>query len=109
MSNASKTISPQELAQKQSKNQPVFLLDVREPHEADLCMIPDSVLVPLCQLPARLDELPGDREIVVYCHHGRRSQQAIDYLISQGYGDLYNLTGGIDGWAVFVDPGMTRY
>ncbi|MGE3624476.1 MAG: rhodanese-like domain-containing protein, partial [Bdellovibrionales bacterium] len=55
---------------------PPFVLDVREPWEAELCNLPGSVLIPLGTLPQRLEELPKDRKIVVYCHHGGRSARA---------------------------------
>lgn len=87
----------------------VFLLDVREPNEAEICSIDGATLIPLGQLAARINEVPRDRPVVVHCHHGRRSAQAVQYLQSQGYDDVRNLTGGIEAWAVEVDPEMARY
>lgn len=87
----------------------VFLLDVREQGEWQTCQIPGNTLIPLGQIPARLGEIPKDRRIVAYCHHGGRSGRALQYLEQQGFSDLTNLTGGIDAWAIAVDPEMTRY
>jgi len=87
----------------------LFLLDVREPGEWDTCQIPGNVLIPLGQIPQRLAEIPKDKPIVAYCHHGRRSERALQFLQQHGYGNLRNLTGGIDAWASQVDPAMTRY
>lgn len=87
----------------------LFLLDVREENEYAHSNIDGATLVPLGQIPQRLAEIPRDVPIVAYCHHGRRSERALQYLATQGYGDLCNLTGGIDAWAVTVDPSMPRY
>ncbi len=85
------------------------MLDVRNPNEYQICRIPGTVLVPLPELPARFAEVPKDREVIVHCKAGTRSAKAIEFLKSQGYKKLVNLTGGIMAWADKVDPGMTRY
>ena len=87
----------------------VALLDVREPWEFDLCRIEGSRLIPLSQLPARLGELDPERTTVVICHHGVRSLRAASYLEHCGFGDVVNLTGGIDAWARTVDQAMAVY
>lgn len=86
-----------------------LLLDVREPHETALCKIADSVLMPLGEIRARLNELPHDREIIVICHHGMRSQHAGMLLENAGFPRITNLSGGIDAWATLVEPGMVKY
>lgn len=86
-----------------------FLLDVREPAEFALCQIAGSVLMPMHTVPARLAELPPGQEVVVICHHGGRSMQVAAFLESQGVENLTNLAGGVDAWAVDVDPNMSRY
>lgn len=86
-----------------------FLLDVRESHEADFCRIEGSTLIPLGQLPQRLNELPRDFPIVVHCHHGGRSARAVRYLQEQGFGDVRNLVGGIEAWSLGADPAVPRY
>jgi rhodanese-related sulfurtransferase len=65
--------------------------------------------VPLGQLPARLRELPEDRDLVLVCHHGNRSQNAAQWLAQNGYPNVHNLRGGIEAWAVEVDPAVGRY
>jgi len=85
------------------------VLDVREPRELAVCALDDAVHIPMNEIPARLDELPTDREVVVMCHHGTRSMQVTRFLHHQGYTNARNLAGGIDAWAARVDPGMARY
>jgi rhodanese-related sulfurtransferase len=85
------------------------LLDVREPWEFEVCRIGGSRLIPLGQLPARLSELQLDRPTVVICHHGVRSLRAAAFLEHCGFGDVVNLSGGIDAWARTVEPGMPVY
>ena len=77
--------------------QPVTLLDVREPWEVALCRMEGSLHIPLAQLPARLGELDPDRPTVVICHHGVRSLHAGAFLERQGFGDVVNLRGGLGG------------
>ncbi len=85
------------------------LLDVREPWEYQLVRLEDSVLLPMRQLPAVLDEFSPEQELVLICHHGIRSMQACRYLLSQGYTHIINLKGGIDRWARELDPHMPVY
>jgi rhodanese-related sulfurtransferase len=85
------------------------LIDVREPWEFEYCRIDGSVLIPLGQLPARLDELPRERPLVIVCHHGNRSNVAAAMLMHRGFGEVYNLQGGVELWAAEVDPAMKRY
>ena len=104
-------ISATELAASLKAANPPRLLDVWQPDEHELVALPNSRLVPLPLLPARLGELAdwkGER-IVVYCHHGVRSQMAIRVLAMAGFEKLVNLTGGIDRWSVEVDAGVARY
>ena len=89
--------------------EPVTLLDVREPWEYALCRIDGSLHVPLGQLPSRLAELDPARTTVVICHHGMRSLHAGAFLKRQGFANVVNLSGGIDGWARTVDPAMAVY
>ena len=102
-------ISPQELKQKLDKNEPVFLLDVREPSEYDIVRLAGAQLIPLHILPYHLESLPFHQEIVVYCHHGPRSHYATGYLHQNGFHDAKNLVGGIDRWAAEIDPNLQRY
>jgi rhodanese-related sulfurtransferase len=85
------------------------ILDVREPWETKICMLPDSLHIPMRDIPARVGELRADNDIVVLCHHGIRSQRVAYYLQSLGFENLFNLAGGIDAWSKEVDPTMAKY
>ena len=86
-----------------------LLIDVRQPWEFDVCKIEDSVLIPMSRIPAEAQSLDAEREIVVICHHGIRSQQVIRYLLAQTAAQLINLDGGVDAWAREVDSAMPVY
>ncbi|MEX1127555.1 MAG: molybdopterin-synthase adenylyltransferase MoeB [Vicinamibacterales bacterium] len=91
---------------------PVYVLDVREPNEFQICRIPGSVLIPLAQLPNRLSELPGpgdERELIVHCKMGGRSAKAVKLLQEQGFTRARNLTGGILAWIDRIDPRQPKY
>jgi rhodanese-related sulfurtransferase len=75
-----------------------MLIDVREKSEYDDIRIPGSVLIPLGELPARLAEVPTDRDVYVHCRMGGRSARAVDYLRTFGRPNSYNVSGGIDAW-----------
>jgi adenylyltransferase/sulfurtransferase len=108
-------IGVRELDRWLEEDRDVTLLDVRTPMEADICRLDDSILIPLHELPRRLDELAeadgrgGDgRVVVAYCHHGFRSAQAVQLLRGHGL-NAVNLGGGIDAWSIEVDPSVPRY
>jgi rhodanese-related sulfurtransferase len=86
-----------------------LLLDVREPWEFQTCSIPQSLLMPMREVPARLGELEGAGSIVVICHHGHRSMRVAMFLHARGHARVYNLAGGVDAWARSVDPAMPVY
>lgn len=86
----------------------VTLVDVREHWEAELATIPGSALVPLDRLDLALDVLADEPNIVLYCHHGARSRQALETLARRGI-PARHLTGGIDAWSRLVDPSVARY
>lgn len=92
----------------QSKNPPV-VLDVREPFEVALCRLPGSLTIPLAQVPEQLAALPKDQPILVHCHHGGRSLQAVKFLRGKGFARAVNMRGGIDEWAETFEPKMPRY
>ena len=104
-------LEPTELARwrDDASREPPVLVDVREPWEFDVCRIEGSMLVPLGELPRRVEELPRGRALVMVCHTGRRSQNAAMFLAQSGFDDVQNLKGGVEGWAVEVDPSMKRY
>ncbi len=98
-----------ELKARLDKGEKLVLLDVREPHEAAIARIEGSRLIPLNDLPGRVSELDSTDSIVAYCHHGLRSASATAFLRSAGFRKVQNLSGGIDHWAVQVDPNLARY
>jgi len=103
-------MSPRDLAARlRDGDEPLLLLDVREPWEFGVCRIEGSRSLPMRQIPAALGELDRDRELVVICHHGIRSQQVALYLDHQGFRNVINLQGGVAAWARDVDPAMPTY
>ncbi len=103
------TMSAHELKQKMDAREPFELIDVREGFEYEIARIDGARLIPLGEIAERADELPRDRPIVVHCHSGRRSAEAVRLLQQRGFGNIYNLEGGIDGWSDQIDPGVPKY
>lgn len=101
-------MEPQEVAALINGGSDVVLLDVREPWEHQVARIGNSQLVPMNELPARVGSIDRSRDIVVYCHHGVRSDMVAQWLRSQGF-PARNLAGGIDRWSREVDPAIPRY
>jgi adenylyltransferase/sulfurtransferase len=99
----------EELHRRLQQGDKVFILDVRNPEEHQICRIPGSTLVPLPQLPQRFGELDRSREIVVHCKSGMRSAKAVQFLRQQGFNKLKNLKGGILAWADRIDRTMPKY
>ena len=104
-------IGPAELFQwrHDATRTPPLLIDVREPWEFEYCRIDGSLLIPLGQLASRLSEVPQDAPVVMVCHHGNRSWHAAAMLLHSGFGAVHNLRGGVEEWAVEVEPAMKRY
>ena len=97
------------LKQRQDAGDRPILVDVRTPQEWQICRLEGAILIPLQELPSRLGELDRQHEIVVYCHVGVRSAMAVGFLRGNGFDRARNLEGGIDAWAVHVDPSTPRY
>ena len=102
-------ITAHELRDEWQRNPALVVVDVREPHEYEIAHIDGAVLMPLGELPDRLGELDGHHEIVTHCHHGARSLKALEILKAAGFSKVRSLRGGIDAWAVNVDPALPRY
>jgi adenylyltransferase/sulfurtransferase len=98
-----------ELKSRLDRGDTLFILDVRNPEEFQICRIPGSTLLPLPELPRRVGELDKQREMVVHCKSGVRSQRAIAFLRQQGFTKLSNLKGGILAWADRIDKSMPKY
>src|ERR1700756_481103 len=101
-------IGPEELKRRQTAGEDVFVLDVREPHEFQIANI-GGHLIPLNDLPKRVGELDRDKNIVVHCKFGGRSQKASEFLQQQGFQHVENLAGGITAWSDKVDPKVPKY
>jgi adenylyltransferase/sulfurtransferase len=103
-----KEMTVEELKQKIDAKEEFVLLDVREPHEIDICKIEQSVVIPMGEVPDRLSEIPKDRQVVVQCRSGARSAKITGFLKGHGY-DAVNLAGGILAWAEKIDSSMATY
>lgn len=91
------------------KTNHLHLIDVREPHEWDICHIEGATLIPLGQIQNRLSEIRGNDEVIIYCKMGGRSKKAYKILQDNGFGALKNLRGGIRAWSEEVDPELPTY
>jgi rhodanese-related sulfurtransferase len=104
-------IGVRELAQRLENGEKIQLLDVRKTWEHRTAALPNSLLIPLDELPTRWHEIPGPEAglLVAYCHHGIRSLSAASFLEQSGIRPVASLAGGIDAWSVEVDPAVPRY
>ncbi len=102
-------IDPVEVKQKLDRGDDFVLIDVREPYEYQIARIPGARLIPLGDLPKRLNELNPNAEIVAHCRSGQRSQKAVDLMKQNGFKNVRNMTGGILAWSDKVDPSVPKY
>jgi len=102
-------VSVQELKRKMDASEAFELVDVREPFEFEIARIDGAKLIPLSEIAERADELQREQPIVVHCHSGRRSAQAVRLLQQRGFANVYNLEGGIDAWSDAIDPSVPKY
>ena len=102
-------IEPTEVKTKLDQGDEFVLIDVREPYEFQICRIPGSKLIPLGELPKRLNELDPNADIVAHCKSGARSQKAVDLLKQNGFKRVRNMTGGILAWGEKVDRSVPKY
>jgi len=101
-------ISVEELKRRLDAKEDVYILDVREPHEYQICNL-NGHLIPLNDLPRRVNELDPDKEVVVHCKMGGRSAKAVEFLHKSGFTKAKNLTGGILAWSDKIDPKVPKY
>ena len=101
-------IAPRELKSRLDRGDDLFILDVREPHEYQICNLRGH-LIPLGELSRRVHELDSSREIVAHCRSGKRSAEAVEFLRSAGFRKVLNLKGGILAWSDEVDPSVPKY
>jgi len=102
-------MSPHELKRRMDAGEPFQLIDVREPFEYEIARIDGAKLIPLGEITEQLDELEREQPIVVHCHSGKRSAQAVRMLQQRGFTKAYNLEGGIDAWSDQIDPDVPKY
>jgi len=103
------TMSARELKRKMDAREPFELIDVREAFEYEIARIDGAKLIPLGEVAERADELARERPIVVHCHSGQRSAQAVRLLQQRGFATVFNLEGGIDAWSDQIDPNVPKY
>ncbi len=101
-------IQAEELKQRLDAGDDIFILDVREPHEYQICNL-NGYLIPLGDLPKRVNELDSSRDIVAHCRSGVRSAKAVDFLRQAGFRKVKNLVGGVLAWSDRIDPKMPKY
>jgi molybdopterin/thiamine biosynthesis adenylyltransferase/rhodanese-related sulfurtransferase len=102
-------ISPHELKRRMDAGERFELIDVREPFEYEIAQIDGAKLIPLGEIAERLDELEREQPIIIHCHSGMRSAQAVQLLQERGFAKVYNLEGGIDAWSDQIDPNVPKY
>jgi len=104
--------TPQDIHQRLAAGEKLFLIDVREPSEFALARIEGAELIPMRTVPAELSRLDGQADegaLIVYCHHGVRSLNVVNWLREQGVEACQSMAGGIDRWSLEIDPTVPRY
>ena len=105
-------VTPQDVRRRLDAGEKIALIDVREPGEFQQAHIEGSELIPMRSVPAQLQHIEGladDATLVVFCHHGVRSLQVVNWLREQGVGECQSMAGGIDRWSLEIDPAVPRY
>lgn len=102
-------IAPAQVKQRLDRGETVLLVDVREPWEYELCRIEGAKLIPMGTIPANLQSLDVDEDVICYCHRGMRSLDVAVWLRGQGVKSAKSLAGGIDRWSAEIDPQVPRY
>ena len=105
-------ISPAEVQKRIDAGEKLYLIDVREPHEFALAKIQGAALIPMRAIPGELQTLEtraDEAPLMVYCHHGVRSLNVVNWLRNQGLEACQSISGGIDLWSLTVDPSVPRY
>ena len=88
-----------------------LFLDCREKREFDHVRIEGTVLIPMNEIPQRVDEISAwkEKDVIVHCHHGGRSLSVVRWLRSNGFAAAFSMAGGIDQWATEIDDSLKRY
>jgi rhodanese-related sulfurtransferase len=101
-------ISAKEVKERLDRGEKLMLVDVREPREHAICQIEGAVLIPMGSIPANLQQLDVDEDVICFCHHGVRSFDVANWLRTQGV-RAKSMAGGIDRWSTDIDPKVPRY
>jgi rhodanese-related sulfurtransferase len=102
-------ITPQQVKSRLDRGDKLLLVDVREPWEYAQCRIEGAELIPMGSIPANLQKLDSDEDVIFYCHHGMRSLDVANWLRTQGVAHAKSMAGGIDRWSAEIDPKVPRY
>jgi rhodanese-related sulfurtransferase len=105
-------IAPSEVKRRLDAGEKLHLIDVREPNEFAMARIDGSELIPMRQVPGELQALEGradEAPLIVFCHHGVRSLNVVNWLQNQGVEACQSMAGGIDAWSLGIDPSVPRY
>jgi adenylyltransferase/sulfurtransferase len=102
-------ITPKEVKERLDRGEKLVLVDVREPQEYAICRIAGATLIPMGTIPANLQNLDVDEDVICYCHHGIRSLDVANWLRSKGVSGAKSMAGGIDRWSTEIDPSIPRY
>jgi len=112
VSNIPLEVTPQDIKQRRASGENIAFIDVREPAEFQLARIEGAELIPMGSVPGelqRLDGLADDKTLIVYCHHGVRSLNVVNWLRQRGVEGCQSMVGGIDRWSLEIDPSVPRY
>jgi rhodanese-related sulfurtransferase len=105
-------VLPADVKKRLDAGEPIALVDVRRPEEYALTRIEEGQLIPMDTVPqelGRLEALAEEKTLIVYCHHGVRSLNVVNWLRAQGVENCQSMAGGIEGWSLTVDPSVPRY
>ena len=102
-------ITPAEAKQRLDRGEKLLLVDVREPWEAEICRIQGAKLIPMGSIPANVQALDTDDDVICYCHLGMRCLDFAVWLLWQGVNGAKSLAGGIERWSLEIDPQVPRY
>jgi rhodanese-related sulfurtransferase len=91
------------------QSQGALILDVREPWELEIAAIDGALNIPMQSIPAAIDALPREQDLLLLCHHGMRSMNVAQFLERHGFDALFNVSGGVDAWSRQVNPALARY
>ena len=102
-------LSVQAIKARLDAGESLLLVDIREPYELMISHLDGAQAIPMSEIQDRYTEIPRDRPVVIFCHHGVRSVRVIEALQEIGYTNLINMQGGIDAWSKEIDPAVPRY